>query len=214
MKAAASKEGHYTWADYRTWPDDERWEIIGGVAHAMTPAPTTRHQAISMELSFQLQTYFRGKACRLFAAPTDIKLSEEDVVQPDLLVVCEKDKVRHTHIEGAPTLIVEILSPSTALHDRGRKLRLYAASGIREVWIVTPFPPSVEILVLDGDSYRIAGVYGEEDELQSPAFPELQIDLNAVFDFPLTPGELRIVKESRAAYGWAGAREERRSAEL
>jgi Uma2 family endonuclease len=213
VKAATSREGHYTWRDYRTWPDDERWEIIGGVAYAMTPAPTTRHQAISMALTIQLGTHFKGKTCMLFAAPTDIKLSEEDVVQPDLLVVCEKEKLRNTHIEGAPTLIVEILSPSTAVHDRGRKLRLYAASGIREVWIVTPCPPSVEVLVLDGESYRIAGAYGEEDEFNSPTFPDLGIDLNTVFEFPLTPGELRIVKESRAAYGRPKTVEEEQAAQ-
>jgi len=201
VKATVSKGNHYTWADYRTWPDDERWEIIGGEAHAMTPAPATRHQAISMELTVQLKAYLKGRACMLFAAPTDVKLSDADIVQPDLLVVCEKDKIKHTHIEGAPALVVEILSPSSAFHDRGRKLKLYAASGVREVWIVTPFPPTVEVLVLDGDSYRIASVYGEEDTVRSPVFPDLGIDLNVVFDFPLTPGELRIVKESRATYG-------------
>ena len=199
-QAASKKDGHITWDDYRSWPDSERWEIIGGEAFAMSPSPGTRHQGILVELTTQLQLHFRGKACGVFAAPMDVKLSEADVVQPDLLVVCENDRIKPTHIEGAPTLVVEVLSPSTAFRDRGRKLKLYAASGVQEVWLVTPFPSSVEVLVLAGDSYRISGVYGKGDRMKSPAFAELEIDLREVFNFPLEPGELRVVKEGPAPY--------------
>lgn len=112
----------FTWDDYRSWDDKRRWEIVSGEAYDMTPAPTTRHQSALVELTSQFQTYFRGKKCGAFVAPTDVKLSEEDIVQPDLIVVCDRDKIQPTHIAGAPTLIVEILSPATALHDRMRKM--------------------------------------------------------------------------------------------
>ncbi len=146
-RSLAVKE-NFTWDDYCSWPDDERWEIIDGESFAMSPAPILRHQMISIELSAQMQIQFRGKKCKVFVAPTDVKLSEYDVVQPDLLVVCDKNKMKRTHIEGAPTLIIEILSPSTSIHDRMHKMNLYAASGVKEVWLVTPYPALVEVYLL------------------------------------------------------------------
>lgn len=146
--------------------------------------------------------FFEGKKCEPFAAPTDVKLSDEDVVQPDLLVVCEPDKIKTTHIEGPPTLIVEILSPSTALFDRARKMRTYAKFAVKEVWLVTPYPGLAEVFVLDGESYRLCGAYTKEDTLTSPTFPELEIDLRKVFDFPIEPDErIEMVKEGRPPYG-------------
>jgi len=198
----------FTWRDYRTWPDDERWEIIGGEAFAMTPAPSLRHQKIVIRLSRFLEEHFETRSCEVFAAPTDVKLSEEDTVQPDLLVVCDKDKMKRTHIEGAPALVVEILSPSTAFHDRSRKLALYAAAGVAEVWLVTPYPHAAEVFALDGENYRLVCVYGREDSLQSRRFPDLTIDLERLFDFPIDPGErIAMVKEGRPPYGRADANE-------
>ena len=131
----AIKGERYTWADYRSWPDDEHWQIVGGEAYAMSPAPATRHQKLLIRLASALETFLRDKPCEAYPAPTDLKLSDTDIVQPDLMVVCEPDKVKPTHIEGPPTLVIEILSPSTELLDRGRKLDLYAASGVKEVWL-------------------------------------------------------------------------------
>jgi Uma2 family endonuclease len=191
----------FTWADYRTWPDDERWEIIDGEAYAMAPAPLTRHQHILRELGVPMASYFKGKKCRLLWAPVDVKLAEDTVVQPDILVVCEPRQVTRTHIEGPPTLVVEILSPSSSLHDRLRKTRLYARFGVQEYWIVTPFPSMVEVFLLDGQSYRLHAAYGKEDQLVSAAFPDLKIALADVFDFPLEPGEeLPVVREPPSAY--------------
>ena len=205
-QAALKSDDHFTWTDYRAWPEGERWEIIGGEAFAMSPAPGTRHQMVVTEFGRQFANAFLGKDCKVFVAPTDIRLSEEDVVQPDLLVVCDKDRIKPTHIDGAPTLVIEVLSPSTAAFDRVQKLRLYAASGVREVWLVTPLPSLVEVLNLDAGSYRIAGVYGEEETPLSVAFPDLKIDLTTVFDFPISPEErILTVKESRSPYGPAPA---------
>lgn len=201
MGLALAKNKHFTWKDYQTWPDDERWELIGGEAIAMTPAPGTRHQGIQQELGRQFGNHFAGKKCQVFPAPTDVKLSEEDIVQPDLLVVCEQDQIKPTHIEGAPALIIEILSRSTEVYDRKRKLPLYASHGVKEVWLVTPYPWLIEVYVLDGQTYRLHGTYSKDDTLESPSFPELPMDLQAVFDFPIEPGErIKMVKEGRSPY--------------
>jgi Uma2 family endonuclease len=197
MTEPARKLGRrFTWADYRSWPDDERWEIIDGEAFAMSPAPLTRHQHILRELSVPLGNYFKGKKCRPFWSPCDVKLAEDTVVQPDILVVCDPRQITRTHIEGPPALVVEILSPDSSVHDRIRKTRLYARFGVQEYWIVTPFPSTVEVLLLDDKSYRLHASYAKEDELVSATFPDLKIPLADVFDFPLEPGEeLPVVRE-------------------
>lgn len=192
---------NFTWDDYRTWPNNERWEIIDGEAFAMPPAPILRHQMISIELSTQMQMQFRGKKCKVFVAPTDVKLSEYDVVQPDLLVVCDETQMKRTHIEGVPTLIIEILSPSTTLHDRMHKMNLYAASGVKEVWLVTPYPALVEVYLLKDKLYLLKQVFSKDDNLKSPTFKDLKLDLKPVFDFPLEPDEnIYVVKEGPATY--------------
>jgi len=199
--SVAIKHDPFTWADYRSWPDDERWQIIDGEAYAMSPAPTTRHQTLVSRLNRHWANFLDGKRCQVYPAPTDLKLSDVDVVQPDLLVVCEPDKVKATHIEGPPTLVIEILSPSTELLDRGRKLDLYAASGVKEVWLVTPYPSLIEIFVLKGGSYRRAHAFTREQPFQCPSFPELKLDLNALFDLPIAPEErIDVVKERRPPY--------------
>jgi Uma2 family endonuclease len=201
MSGSATARRLYDWNDYRSWPDDQRWEIIGGEAFAMTPAPTTRHQRIVHELDRQMGNYFAGKPCQVFPAPTDVRLSDRDVVQPDLAVVCEPEKVRPTHIEGAPTLVVEVLSPSTAAFDRVRKLAMYARSGVREVWLITPYPWLAEVLVLDGDSYRLAGACEKGDVLVSRAFPDLKICLEDVFSYPIDEREkIEMVREVHPPY--------------
>jgi Uma2 family endonuclease len=201
----AAKRDRYTWHDYRSWPDDDRWQVIDGEAYAMTAAPATRHQKLLVRLAAALETFLQGKSCEVYPAPTDLKLSDVDIVQPDLMVVCEPDKVRSTHVEGPPTLVVEILSPSTAALDRGRKLDLYAASGVKEVWLVTPYPSLIEIFVLDRNVYRRAHAFTRDQPFRCPAFPGLNIDLDALFDLPIPPEErIDVVKEGRPPYA-AGA---------
>ena len=140
---------------------------------------------VQMNLWAGLNTFLRGHACRVFAAPLDVKLSDADVVQPDVLVVCQPEQIKATHIEGAPALVIEILSESSELHDRGIKMRLYAAHGVAEVWLVKPYPSMIEVYRLDGESYRLAATYVPPDKLSSPGFPKLKLKLKDVFDFPL-----------------------------
>jgi Uma2 family endonuclease len=189
MAQPAPAYEHYTWDDYRSWPADERWELIDGQPFAMSPSPGFRHQDIAAAITSALRSALRGKPCRAVAAPMDVRLSATDVVQPDVLVVCDARKITETHIEGAPDLVVEIVSPSTVAHDRMVKLRLYARHGVREYWIVTPYPHLVEVLVLDGATYRIHNVFRKADTLTSPALPGLAIALDTVFDFPIPPSE-------------------------
>jgi len=200
--ATARKADRYTWSDYQGWPDDRRWEVIGGDAYDMSPAPLTRHQTIVGELHLQLATFLKGHKCKAFVSPTDVRLSEEDIVQPDLLVVCDQAQVKRTHIEGPPALVVEVVSEATLMHDRVRKFRLYARSGIREYWIVTPYPHLIEVYELRGEDYVLSGGYTEEDALLSRAFPDLRLDMKRIFDFPLEAEEkVKMVKESHPPYG-------------
>ena len=193
MSEAARQLGvRYTWSDYRTWDDDQRWEIIGGDAFLMS-SPTSRHQLIVGELHRQTANYFRGRPCRVFVSPMDVVLSEDDVVQPDLLDVCEQSRIERTHIAGAPSLVVEVISESSAFRDRMLKMRLYAKSGVKEFWIVTPWPSMLEVYVLRGEHYEVHDILGKEDTLASPSFPELALALKDIFDFPLEPGEEPLV---------------------
>ena len=185
MNNTATVLKRYTWDDYRTWSDDERWEVIGGDAYAMSPSPTARHQIIQTKLGRRLDEFFDGKPCRAIVAPMDVKLSDVDIVQPDVLVVCRPEQITATHIEGAPALVIEILSESSERHDRGIKMRLYAAHGVPEVWLVKPYPSMIEVYRLDGESYRLAATYVPPDKLSSPGFPKLKLKLKDVFDFPL-----------------------------
>ena len=187
--AALKKTKSYTWSDYQGWHDDQRWEIIHGEAYLMSPGPTSRHQWVSMGLSRQMSALFLKKSCRLFAAPMDVVLSEQDVVQPDLLVVCDAARIKRTHVEGAPALVVEILSDSSISRDRLLKLGLYARHEVPEYWIVTPWPSLVEVYRLEAGHYVVHGVFGKADKLISPAFPDLDLILADVFDFPIEPGE-------------------------
>ena len=180
----------YLWDDYRSWADDRRWEIIAGEAYAMSPAPSTRHQSIQLELAVQFRNRLDGRPCKPFISPVDVKLDELNVVQPDLVVVCRPEQIKSTHIEGAPALVVEILSPSTAQRDRGVKMDAYARAGVQEVWLVTPWPQCVEVYILDHDSYRRHGAFTQLHTLNSPTLPALMVTLAAVFDFPLEPGEI------------------------
>jgi len=124
--ALKNNNERWTYADYLTWPDDERWEIIDGVAYAMSPSPGKRHQELFGELFRQIANFLKGKSCKVFAAPFDVRLSDistasdnyaETVVQPDIFVVCDKNKLDERGCKGAPDLIIEISSPSTGKND-------------------------------------------------------------------------------------------------
>jgi Uma2 family endonuclease len=132
----------FTYADYVTWNDTVRYELIYGAAYMMT-APNIWHQRVLRGLYDQLGDFLRGKPCEPFFAPIDVRLFpredrlDDTVVQPDLFVVCDKSKIAEEGIAGTPDFIIEILSPSTKLMDLTIKKQLYLEAGVREYWIVS-----------------------------------------------------------------------------
>lgn len=183
MASTAGKRGNgFTYRDYLTWPEDERWEIISGQAYSMTPAPSIRHQAISGYLFSLLANFFKGSGCRPLYAPTDVVFDDQNIVQPDLLVVCDKNKITHNNIQGAPDLIVEILSPSTALKDKREKKALYERFGVREYLIVYPVEELVERFVSADGIYGASEVFGWDEVLSLATFPDMRVNLWELFE--------------------------------
>lgn len=179
----------YTYQDYLTWPDNERWEIINGDAY-MQAAPSWQHQAVSGQLLKQFLMYLDGKPCQAFSAPFDLRLSEsgkrdEDatqIVQPDILVVCDKKGLKGTGYYGIPDLVVEVISPSTVKMDRIIKFNQYEKAGIKEYWIVEPDAKLVSVFVLqDNNRYGRPEIYSDTDTVQVSIFDGLTIDLAPVF---------------------------------
>jgi Uma2 family endonuclease len=194
-------ESIYTWDDFVSWEEEDRWELIGGKPFRMS-SPTVLHQAICGELFGQLFAHFRGRPCRVFVSPLLVKLSEQDGAQPDIFVVCRPEMIRPGYIDGPPDLVIEIGSPSTVRMDRLKKLNLYACADVKEYWLVTPQPFLLEVLTNQGSSgagrFLIAGGYTEMDTVVSPLFPDLKLHLSQM-DLPF-PEE---VKEVVIPYGHA-----------
>ena len=160
------KEQHFTYDDYYSWDDGKRWELIYGQAYLMEPGPTGVHQGVSGNLHRQLANFLYRKPGKVYAAPYDVRLFDDTVndtvVQPDLVVICDQSKLDERGCKGAPDMVVEILSPSTAGRDRVKKLNLYQKAGVREYWIVDPDSKSVSVHTMKNGEY-IATAYGSED---------------------------------------------------
>lgn len=202
MSAYPAEKLPYSWQEYQKLPEGERWEIIDGEAYSMSPTPSTRHQRILLDLACQLKPQFSGRPSELIIAPLDVKFDDLNCTEPDLMIVCDPKQIRKNHIEGAPAVVVEIVSEYGSVRDRVKKMKLYARFGVKEYWIVTQWQPMIEVFHLDGETYRVAGSFGKEDAFRSPGFPDLKLDLAALFDYPPEPGEaLEVVKEPPARYG-------------
>ena len=180
---ALSKEKHYTYLDMLTWGDDVRYELVDGVAYAMT-SPSTTHQRVARQLILKIGNYLVGKQCELFIAPSDVRLNahqgDDTVFQPDLYVVCDKTKLHEKGYLGAPNLVIEILSPSTARFDTIVKFQKYLEAGVLEYWIVDPEGKTVDVFVLENDRY-IRSEYGKNDTVSSRVLNELELNLTDVF---------------------------------
>jgi len=183
MPLAKKNDKKFTYRDYVAWPDDERWELIDGEAYSMTPAPTTRHQNIVYNVSFILKSKLLNKSCRPFVAPTDVVFSEYDVVQPDVFVVCDEDKITEANIQGAPDLIVEVLSPATALKDKREKKGLYERYGVKEYIIIDPVDQYIErFLVEEGGAYSKGEIFGPREILNLVSLEGIELPLWEVFE--------------------------------
>jgi len=181
--------GTYTAADYLRWNLDELVELIRGKIFKMSPAPSTNHQKVSLKLGTFLDNFFKEGRCQVFPAPFDVYLVKpgqdykeaRNIVEPDLCVICDLEKIRKFGCVGAPDLVVEILSPSTSQKDQKDKFELYEEFGVREYWIVSPENRSVLINVLEDGRYRSFRPVTESEVLQSKTFPQLKVDLKEVF---------------------------------
>ncbi|KJR48519.1 hypothetical protein UF75_1047 [Desulfosporosinus sp. I2] len=187
-KSASEKLDGYTYADYLQW-DNGRWELIEGKIVDMTPAPSRQHQEILMELGRQFSNYLLGKTCKVYVAPFDVRLPWQDesaeetktVVQPDLVVVCDLKKLDQRGCEGAPDLIIEILSPTTAKHDLIVKLRLYERAGVKEYWVAHPTDRTLMVFTLRNGEYGKPKIYAFPDPVPVDILPEFTVDLSTVF---------------------------------
>lgn len=173
----------FTYNDYLTWPDDERWELIDGQAYNMTPAPSFTHQKVVFNFASHLKDSLKDKPCVTGIAPTDVVLSEHDVVQPDVFVVCDEKKITEANIRGAPDVVAEVLSPATALKDKREKKALYERYGVKEYIIVDPTEQYVERFLLGRDGlYGREEVFGPKEVLRLSSLKGIEIPLWEVFE--------------------------------
>ena len=190
MGSAAKDARMYTYSEYLKFDDGFRCEIIDGMIYNMSPAPRTIHQEVLVNIIYQIGNYFHDKTCKMFFAPFDVRLPKKgeksstttNVVQPDLLVVCDPKKIDSRGCKGPPDWIIEIISPSTEKKDRRQKFLLYEECGVKEYWIINPDKKIISTFLLEKD-----GLYGSEvvytgNQIISPSlFIGLNIDLDKVF---------------------------------
>jgi len=177
----------YTYADYLLWQFSERIELLRGFIKKMSPAPSRRHQSISFNLTMKIGNMFNLKSCQVFIAPFDVRLpipsakKDNTVVQPDICIICDISKLDDHGCNGAPDLIVEILSPGNSKHDADTKFRLYEEAGVQEYWMVEPEEKLVFIYTLQNGIYIGLKPFSEGEIINSPRFPELKIEVEAIF---------------------------------
>lgn len=183
MATATTEKKKYTYADYLKTPDDQRYELIEGVL-IMTPSPVTRHQRISRKILIALDKYVtENDLGEVFDAPLDVFLDNENIVQPDILFISKErlDIIGEKNIQGAPDLVIEIISESTAYRDLVQKKKLYARFGVKEYWIVIPEESSIEVYTLKDNAFALRKSYGKDDTLQSLLLQKLKIELKKIF---------------------------------
>ena len=175
----------YTYADYLGWEGSERYQLINGEAFMMA-SPSVSHQAISMQLSVLFGSWLRNKTCKAFAAPLDVRLFPKDdnsdttVVQPDLLVVCDNKKIKKSSINGAPDLVIEIISPSNSHSQLFYKFQYYLEAGVREYWVIDPDEKKVQVHVYDNGRY-ISSIYKNNDRIPVSILQGLTVSLEELW---------------------------------
>lgn len=179
----------YTYKDYLTYDENERIEIIEGGIYNMSPAPSRIHQEIIMEISAEIRNYIKSNKgpCKVYPAPFDVILKNDDeevedsqnIVQPDISVICDKNKLTDKGCTGSPDMILEIVSPSNASNDYVRKLYLYEKYKVKEYWIISPMKRNIHVYSLnDNDQYDEPKVYSFQDKVKVNIYDNLEIDFN------------------------------------
>ena len=173
----------FTYQDYLLLPEDKRYEIIEGELF-MVPAPTPYHQNVSKNLFLLLDNYVEDRNLgKVYYAPIDVILSNENIVQPDILFISKErlSIIGQKNIQGAPDLVIEILSPGTAEKDKILKRKLYARFGVKEFWLVDGKKKEIEVLSLQEEGFKKIGTYTGEEILVSPRWQDIRIPVNEVF---------------------------------
>ncbi len=188
---ARKLDHNYTYNDYKSWNEDERWELICGEAWNMSPAPSRKHQWILMELARQVSNFLNGKPCQVYPAPFDVFFPDEigqtedgisTIVQPDISVVCDLTKLTKKGCLGAPDLVVEILSPYTSKRDLNEKFHLYEESGVLEYWIVDPGSDFIQVFSLgDNSCFGRGKIFVSEGVMQSTVLKGFSLDISELF---------------------------------
>lgn len=184
------KGNKYSFSDYLTWREGERMELIDGEAFYMSPAPSRKHQQILRDLSTEFSLFLRDKVCEVFFAPFDVRLFSkskrddeiDNVVQPDLTVVCNPEILDDKGCNGTPDMIIEILSPSSVKLDRWQKYLLYEKAGVKEYWIVDPINESVEVHLKEGAQFKLHGVFTKNESVSVNTLAGFKITLNQIFN--------------------------------
>jgi Uma2 family endonuclease len=182
--------GSYTYADYLTWQFKDRLELFRGKIFKMSPAPNRLHQSISRNLNGQFWESFKGNTCSFYAAPFDVRLVKTKkndkkvvtVVQPDLCVICDKSKLDDRGCEGAPDLVVEIVSPGNTKKEMGIKFELYEENEVKEYWIVEPADKTIFVYTLKNGVFIGLKPLTEDDVMNSPLFPNLKFEIKMIFE--------------------------------
>ncbi len=173
-----------TYEDYLNTPDDVRYELIEGELLVMEPAPTTSHQRVVVNLTLLLAPFARDHGLgEVLISPTDVYLSDTNVLQPDLLFVsaARASIITERDVHGAPGLVVEIASPATRRRDRTVKMEIYARYGVAEYWLADPKAATLETLRLEDGQMAATGRYGRSDTFTTPLLPGLSVDLRKIF---------------------------------
>jgi Uma2 family endonuclease len=192
MGLAAKKHFRkYTYSDYLAWDDNQRWEIVNGEAYDMSPGPGTAHQLIAAELMRQIANQLEGRPCNALPAPFDVRLplgeeKEEDIeniVQPDISIICDSSKLDEKGCLGAPDIIIEILSPSSVRRDKLEKFNLYEQAGVKEYWLVSQADKMVEVFTLgETGKYGRPAIYGESSTIPFNTIKDITIDFSKIFN--------------------------------
>jgi Uma2 family endonuclease len=177
-------EEFFTFEDYMSWDEDVRCELIDGLLYnSIYPSP--KHQRILMNLVTEIGIFLRGKKCRVYPAPFNVRIKgftrRDTVLEPDLSVICDSSKVDDKGCKGAPDMIVEILSPSNRNHDRFTKFNLYRHAGVKEYWIVDPDDRTVEKNILRSGKYTVEKFSGT-DVIDVYVLDGCKIDMNIMFE--------------------------------
>jgi len=187
-------DGIYSYADYLTWRFEQSVELFKGKIFKMSPAPSVKHQKVASQLHGLLFIHLRNKSCNLFSAPFDVRLLDKNksskanqdvftVVQPDLCVICDQNKLDDKGCIGAPDLVIEILSPGNSKKEIKNKYELYEEAGVREYWVVFPAEFVLQQFLLnENGKYFLNSSYVEDEKFSPFIFPEMIIDLAEVFE--------------------------------